>query len=285
MKPETMQLLKNLGFGSVCLLTVAALLWGTWHVVRLPLFTINQVVVTGGETISHDVIKADVEQLLEGQYMEFIPRQFAYTYPQTEIIEQLSATPRVKNPQIRREGVVLLVEVAEFEPVGLWCDSDQAASSPCVFLDETGYGFAQAPQLAGGAYTRFVRVGEPAITGDAFADSADFLELQTLQSLLAEYGWPVARIEFDQAGDAFVYLVGDSELKVSLRISPAETIDNISAVVASEEYKHFEPGNFAYIDLRFGNKVFVSEFGDPNAEILPEGTIATSSVESAAEIE
>ena len=34
---------------------------------------------------------------------------------------------------------------------------------------------------------------------------------------------------------------------------------NLSSVLESESFTHLEPGNFQYIDLRFGNKVFVNE--------------------------
>ena len=115
-----------------------------------------------------------------------------------------------------------------------------------------------------------------------YADGDDFTQLRQLEQLLQNYGWPVASVEFDQARDAFVYLVGDSELKVTLRLSPNETLDNLQTVLAAEEYQHLQPGNFTYIDLRFGNKVFVNEFGDP-AEQLSD--TATATVESAAEIE
>ena len=273
MKPETIQLLKNLGIGLGILSGVAVLLWGAWHVVRLPMFTISEVVVTGGETISHEVIRGEVEQLLTGSYFNFIPRRFAYAYPQTEIIEQLSATPRVKEPQLSRDGTIMQVELAEFEPIALWCDYNQATASACIFLDENGYGFAQAPILAGGAYTRFVLVGQPAVTGNVYADSTDFADLRALEGLLAAYGWSVTRIELDQARDAFVFLVGDSELKITLRLTPTETLANMEAVLAAEQYQHLEPGAFAYIDLRFGNKVFVSEFGAPVEEVVPEDVL------------
>ena len=151
-----------------------------------------------------------------------------------------------------------------------------------MFLDTQGYGFAEAPLLTGGAFTRFSRVGTPATTSAVYADGDDFAQLRQLEQLLSDYRWRVASIEFDQARDAFVYLVGESELKVTLRLTPEETLDNLETVLAAEEYQHLTPGNFSYIDLRFGNKVFVNEFGDP-AEQLPE--TATTTIESEAEIE
>jgi len=269
MRPETIQLLKNIAWGVGLLLVVALLLWGAWHVTRLPALTIDQVLVTGGETINHDRIRADVTDLLQGEYWGFIPRTFAYTYPHQEIYDALTTTPRVKDPIIQRQGKALRVTLAEFEPVALWCDgtaTSSATTTDCVFLDENGYGFAVAPSLTGGAYTRYSLVGTTATTSAVYTDGGDFAALRTLEETLTEYGWPVRRIELDQARDVFVHLVGDSELKITLTMTIAEIMDNLDAVLGAEQYQHFAPGNFAYIDLRFGNKVFVSEFGEPEVE-------------------
>jgi len=230
-------------------------------VVRLPALTIDQVAVTGGETISHGAIETQVNQLLQGEYWNFVPRRFVLTYPQSELLEAMTATPRVKDPVIERRGRLVQVTLAEFEPVALWCDSEMASTTACVFLDENGYGFATAPLLDGGAFTRFSRVGESATTSAVYTDQSDFAQLRTLEQLLVEQGWLVSNIELDQARDAFVHLVGNSELKVTLRLTPAETLDNLQTVLSADEYTHLTPGNFAYIDLRFGNKVFVNEFG------------------------
>ena len=274
MRPETVQLLKNLALGIGLLSVLGLLLWGVWHVVRLPALTITQVVVSGGETINHEAIQLEVERLLEGDYWRFIPRRFTLTYPEAEILAAVSATPRVKDPVLVRQGRVVRVRLAEFEPVALWCEVGRATTSPCVFLDQNGYGFARAPTLDGGAFTRFSRIGQSATTSAVFADGGDFAQLRELEQLLGEFSWPVMAIELDQARDAFVYLVGGGELKVTLGLTPAATLDNLRAVLTAEQYQHLSPGQFHYVDLRFGNKVFVNEFGAPVEEL--EATVSSS---------
>jgi len=265
MRPETKQLLKNIAIGLGVFSLFALLLYGVWHGTRVSALTIDEVLVSGGETISHETVAVDVSVLLEGDYARFIPRRFAWTYPENEIMTKLLEVDRVKDPVVQRKGKQLLVTLAEYEPVALWCeDSD---SERCVFLDDTGYGFAVAPDLIGGAFTRFVRIGEDAVTSELFTDPVDFLLLQELVTLFEEFGWPVTTVEFDAARDAFVYLAGGGELKVSLLQTPIETTDNLQVVLSTEQYNHIEPGNFEYIDLRFGNKVFVNEFGVPEEEI------------------
>lgn len=260
MRPETKQLLKNIAIGLGVFSLVALLLYGVWHGTRLPAFTITQVIVTGGETISHDTIKSDVEQLLEGEYLGFVPRQFVWTYPESDILEAVAATDRVKDPTVLRDGTQLTISFAEFESVALWCNS--RVSDQCVFLDANGYGFASAPQLRGGAFTRFVRSGQPAQMREVFADATDFAQLRALVDLLESASWAVAVVEVDQVNDVFIYLAGGAELKTSLMLTPQETFDNLQATLSAPEYQHFTDGNFEYIDLRFGNKIFVKEFPD-----------------------
>lgn len=268
MRHETKQLIKNISIGLGVFVLIGLMLYGIWHGTRAKAVTISEVIVVGGETISHDAIKLAVTELLQGQYMGFIPRSFSWTYPETEIMEVLTATPRVKDPVIERDGTQLIVTLAEFEPVALWCDDHTTGG--CVFLDSNGYGFAAAPDLTGGAYTRYVQVGQAASTSVVFTDLGDFALLQELVTRLDQAGWPAVSIEYDQARDAFVQLAGGGELKVSLTQTPADTVANLQTIRAAAQYTDLAPGNFAYIDLRFGNKIFVSEQGAPTESAATE---------------
>lgn len=260
MRPETKQLLKNISIGLGVFLLIGCMLSGVWYGTRLPALTIATVQVSGGETISHEQITDSVEQVLEGEYLRFVPRAFAWTYPENEIINLLQQTERVRDPVVRRDGTALRIELAEFEPVALWCDA--VASESCVFLDANGYGFAQAPQLGGGAFVRYIKTGQPATTSAVYADTTDFAQLQELVAIMAAAGWPVSSVELDQVRDAFVFLAGGGELKTSLTITPQQTFANLQATLSADKYQHLDGTNFEYIDLRFGNKVFVKEFPD-----------------------
>lgn len=268
MRHETKQLIKNISIGLGVFLLIGLILYGVWHGTRAKAVTISEVTVLGGETISHDAIRVAVTEQLQGEYMGFIPRSFSWMYPETEIMDVLTATPRVKDPVIERDGTQLIVTLAEFEPVALWCDN--RTGGVCVFLDSNGYGFAAAPDLTGGAYTRYVQVGQAASTSEVFTDLGDFALLQELVARLDQAGWPAVSVEYDQARDAFVQLAGGGELKVSLTQTPEETVTNLQTLRAAEQYTDLSPGNFAYIDLRFGNKIFVSEQGVPTESPEPE---------------
>ncbi len=280
MRPETKQLLKNISIGLGVFTLIGCLLYGVWHGTRISVLTIDEVLVSGGETISHSAVASDVSALLEGEYMRFVPRRFAWTYPETEILATLNQIDRVKDPQISRDGRTLFITLAEYKPVALWCDA--TSTTTCAFIDSDGYAFALAPQLTGGAFVRYVQVGQPVATGEGFAQHDDFALLRELVTLLGQSDWPVAAIELDQARDAFVYLAGGGELKVSLLLMPVDTIDNLQTVLSTEQYRHLVPNNFVYIDLRFGNKVFVSEFGVP---VVESAVVAEGGADEAARLE
>jgi hypothetical protein len=91
-------------------------------------------------------------------------------------------------------------------------------------------------------------------------------------------GWYVRLVEVDAVRDAFFTIAGGGEIKATLNESPARTIENLNTILRSEEFSDLEPGNFQYIDLRFGTKVFVNE--EP---LLPPATSTATVTEEALE--
>ena len=99
-------------------------------------------------------------------------------------------------------------------------------------------------------------------------------ELSTLRRVFAaleQKGWSVRQVSVDGARDAFLLLrgAGDSEIIISLKDEGSSIADNFKTVLGSDEFENLAPGEFQYIDLRFGNKVFVNR-----AE--PDSVTATS---------
>ena len=97
-----------------------------------------------------------------------------------------------------------------------------------------------------------------------------------MSELLAEHGWFVSHIEFDQVGDVFLGIVSGGELKVIAAEPPESIVENLLTILASDEFSHIKPGNFQYIDLRFGNKVFVNEEPADLQEDTAGVSVATS---------
>lgn len=257
--PSKIMLLKQLAIGLGLFTILGFLVSIVWYGTRVSFLTITDVTVEGGETIPHAVVEKIVRDTLTGTYMGIIPRQFAWWYPQDEIIQNISQIPRMKNPVVERDGGRLLtVRFNEYQPYALWC-ADRT-SSDCVFIDPTGYAFGAAPKLSGGAFLRYRTLGRDMKVGTSMAEASELETMETFVTLVeTNLKFPITQIETDTAGDVFYILSGGGEFKATLKDDAQKVFDNLRTIVSAKEFSDLRPGTFQYIDLRFGNKVFVNE--------------------------
>jgi len=261
--------------GVLIISSIAAILFGVWHITRMPAVTIVNVAVRGGETISHEKVQALVESQLTGNYFLFIPHRFTYLYPKESIIKQLATFPRMHEVQVNRtDRKSIEVTFEEYVPLALLCTS-LSTSSVCYFLDEEGYAFAPAPALEGGAFVRHVIEGREELTVGSIFPKEELKKIETfLASLLTELNLRVTDVVHTKDGDLQFFVNGGGKIFVAPNFDLAGTFENLKSIFDSKEFKHLKPGNFNYIDLRFGNKVFVNEELTTSAtssqETLPE---------------
>lgn len=280
--PSTVLLMRQIIVGLMIIAFFGMLIISVWFGTRIQAFTLSEVKVTGGETIPHDEVEKIVRSKLDGAYMKLVPRTFAFTYPEEEIISGIREIKRIKNLKVVRSGGTgLVIEFDEYIPHALWCESGEAKD--CFFLDDSGYSFSPAPSLSGGSFLRFISVGKgPAEHTQAFA-TEDYQKIHELVALFAQANWFISTIEIDAAGDAFLTVVEGGEFKVSLKQSAKETVDNLLTILNSEKFSHIKPGNFEYIDLRFGSKVFVNEVtidttATSSSEVASNNSSSTSTI-------
>lgn len=238
---------------------------GIWYGSRVEALTLMEVEVIGGETIDHESLRSIVKEELEGSYYRLVPRRFAWTYPQETIESRISEIERVKNVHIERtSGQKLVVIFEEYKPYALWCET--LTTRECLFLDRDGFAFGHAPKLQGSAFLRFSetgripQVGETPFNGSFIRESSAFI-----MRVYDELNLNIIQIEKTGDEDVTYHIAGGGKLKVTLRMDSNQTFDNLETILLSEEFKHIEPGNFQYIDLRYGNKIFVNE-EDPQRE-------------------
>jgi hypothetical protein len=271
--PNKRMLIGQILIGVMLFSVFGLVLSGIWYGTRIGGLTIVTVTATGGETIDHEKVQSIVMQTLEGAYLGLIPRQFAWTYPQEEVYEALGLIPRLKDPVVRREsGTELSVTFDEYVPYALWCT--ERTEGECVLIDEMGYAFAPAPKLKGGALIRYRTLGTEPLVGtsitakESLATIAEFIAL-----VQADGKFDIVAVETDSVGDVFYIVAGGGEFKAALRDPAPVVYDNLRTILGSKEFSDIAPGNFQYIDLRFGSKVFVN---DQEAGVA--STTATSSI-------
>lgn len=252
-------------------ISIALLLTALYYGSRIESLQITEIEVHGGYTIPHDVVHNEVDTMLVGSHFRLIPYTFSWTYPKRAITKRLEEIPRLKQSDISLDGQTLTVVFDEYQPVALWC---MLATSDCYFVDQSGFAFSKAPELTGGAFIRYGETGKEVEVKTQALDR-DFLKTSKAfaEKLADELGLYVTHITVLDALDVTYTVSGGGVVKVSQRIDLDTTFENLKTILLSENFTHLEGGDFQYIDLRFGDKVFVNE------EAVKEKT-ATSSEEA-----
>lgn len=254
---DTKVLLRQIATGCGVCVAVALVITGVYHLTRLPSLTLTTITAAGGETIDADEVRAIVASKLEGTYGKLIPRRFFLFYPQAAIIEAVEGVDRIRDVVVLRTSLTeVSVTYGEHAPFALWCAPGPAEA--CFFVNERGEAFAAAPNLTGGSFIRF-RTPESPSEGAVVLAFDDFWNTVTMSELLAAQGLFVQTVEVDAVGDVYYSLTSGGELRASLRDPAVQVADNVRTILRAEEFTSLAAGDFNYIDLRFGNKIYVSE--------------------------
>lgn len=281
--PDTLVLLRQLAVGAGLLLLVFVLGAAVWYGTRLESVTITTITVSGGETVEHELVRQRAAEALDGAYAALIPRRFTWLYPRGDVAAAIRAESRIDELWIDRRGRTLAISFSEHIPTALWCaDLDARESAECLFLNREGVAFEVAPPLSGSLFLRYRTLEQQPVPGDAPLTRDLFLKTQRLAATLRGEGLTVTHVEIDSAGDVYLQLAGGSELWIALDDDPARVLENLATILESDEFGHLEPGNFRYIDLRFGNKVYVNDEPWPSKKETTATATATSTATSSA---
>ncbi len=281
LNPAAILLVKQFLFGLALFTVIGLVLTSVWYLSRLNTFTIATVEVSGGKTIDSAIITKTIESVLEGTYLGLIPRRFAYSYPEANALLALENIDRIKDVSVTLvDNKTLKIAYDEYVPEALWCDAEYE-DADCLFLDETGYAFGSAPNLAGGSFVRYYYLGlNPKKETRPFTED-DYKATRFFLNSLAETGWYIDKVEIDAVRDVFYTLASGGEIKATLTRDTNKTFSYLETIRQSKEFSHLKPGNFQYIDLRFGTKVFVNEeeLIEPSFKGTSSEAISTTTVE------
>lgn len=251
---------RQLFFGILRLIGVVVFFIGVYHVTRLSSVTIIEVTIQGGETISHDEVRARINDELQGTYFLIVPKRFIFLYPHDRMIAVLEKIPRLYNVEIKRTSSMSLgVTFEEYIPHALWCVAEKD-DVPCYFITTDGYAFAPAPNLVGGTLVRHSIEGIEGITEGVVINADTLKTLDTfIKRTEQELGLRITSLTHKQNKDIEFMVNGGGMIFATLNSSLETTFENLTSILESDEFKHIKPGNFQYIDLRFDNKIFVNE--------------------------
>jgi len=259
MDPGKLMLIKQFLIGFFVLLLSTLFVTSLWYGTRLEQLTIRTVSVEGGQTISHEMVEEKAQAVLEGSYIGLIPRRFVWLYPHKDILEAIKDIARMKNPTVETiSGTEINIKFDEYLPYALWCDV--VKTNECIFIEDTGYAFSKSPKLSGSTLLRYHLLGSEPLVGTSFLDATKLTEIARFIDLVQMIpGFEVSIVEAGLMDDVFYILANGGELKTSLSV-PAETVfANLQSILEAKEFIHLKPGTFQYIDLRFGNKVYIND--------------------------
>jgi uncharacterized membrane protein len=280
--PATILIIRQSLFGLAIFSVVALLITGVWYGTRLPFMTISIITAEGGETIDPDLVLAKANEALSGTYLGLVPKRFSWWFPEVAVYEAVSQVPRIKDVMVTKlSGHELALTYGEYKPAALWC-SEHGSTTPCLFLDGSGYAFGVAPNLTGESVIRYQSLGkEPTIKEQPFLET-DFALTRKFIAALASSGWFVTRVEIDSARDVFYTLSPSGEVKANLNQSPELVLAQLSTLRQSAEFSHLLPGKFQYIDVRFSPKLFVNEEALTTVDLVASTTTASSTEDHSA---
>lgn len=253
------QLQKQTIFGALLFIFCAVCILGVYKITHIESLQIANIIVVGGETIPERVIISEIDSVLNGSYFRLIPKRFTFLYPNEELAQQLKKNDRIKQVHIEKKSrTEIAVLFEEYTPHALVCADEE--DDICFLMDSTGFAFAKAPLLEGSAFVRYT-AKEAEVTVRTQQLEASFAEETTvfIEQLKEKLGLYVIAVMKDGNLDVSYELSGGGVIKVSQSIPMQTTFDNLYTILQSEEFKHIEPGSFQYIDLRFGDKVFLNE--------------------------
>lgn len=243
--------------GVFVLLITGGLLYLVHYVTNLPSLQINSVAIEGVTSVSQEVVANDVNEMLLGSYFRLIPKSFIYLHPEEDIKDNLSSYSQFKNITLSRTGQRLDVLIEEYKLHALWCGN----SNDCVFLDENGYAFNTAPNLEGSAYIRYYRKGEePSLLVHVYQPE-DWQFVTEMVRVLNEKDYRFRILGIDRtAEDEFEFLLQTgAALKLTKKQTIEETLTNLTTLLNTPAFTELQFGDFSYIDLRYGDKMFIHD--------------------------
>lgn len=242
-------------------LLVLIILGFVLYLLRNDKLRISNISVLGANVVSADLVTQDTQEILNGYYLWVIPRNSILLYPKSEIRRKLNAEfPRFASINVSLENTHTLdVEVVERNPFALYCTS-LSTTSPCYFLDETGYVFDFAPIFSDGVY--FIYSSTQPLENPL---GSNFLPLETFKSLthfisrLKSLSVNSRQLNFDGENYELVLPTG-GKLTWSSKDDLEHLYSNLESFLNSPQIKSQADflDKVSELDLRTQDKVFYS---------------------------
>ncbi len=253
---------------AVVLLGVAFLCALLYKGLTYPRIQIAHIDVVGAQTFSEEEIEIFALEFLTGSYLGLIPYTSAPLYPRSALIRELrTAFPRIDTVNVTRRGPnELAISLRERTPYALWCGDivplprSTEFQGTCYFVDAGGFVFAKAPRFSGSPLARFYgsltqgrEVGQQFVAPNEFADLTRFVEILTMRDV------PVVGLLVVDERDLELYHASGARFLVRRGDTYAHVADAIELILQDPRLAGDALFSVDYIDMRFGNKIYLKE--------------------------
>lgn len=252
------RILLSIGIGLIVIIALL-LAGGGMYVLRLPVFQLTTITISGNSVTETSDIQKTVRSVLSGTYVWIIPKTNTFVYPENKIESQIVSTyPRITNARVHRVGTQTLdIDIEERTPFALWCQSED---SNCYFLDGTGYIYAPAPSFSGAVYSTFIGgIGTSSPIGTTLMSPDHLSNLISFSKAVSNLGLMSKAIVLDEDNNYEILLESGGRILFNDDISFDKILKNLETIVTNPKLSlNSEKGlqNLEYINLRFGDKVF-----------------------------
>lgn len=235
------------------LLIVLAIVF--YIIVRLPVFNVSKVEVSGTEVLDPLAIEAKAKESLGGNIYFLIPKSNLFFYQKDELKDVLlKEMPRIDTLSLDLSKNTLHISVTEKNPFALWCD----ANDKCYFVDSVGEIFSEAPDFNGVIYKKFYGAVEGDPIGKTVLSKEVLEKVKEIYDVFDSLKVVISKIQIISPKEIRLSSIYDVDFLFNLDQSVEENKENIETILKSDRFKDSLPRlkGMEYIDFRFGGKVF-----------------------------
>lgn len=219
-----------------------------------PFLRVERITASGLSTVRLEALQALVREELGGNYGYLFSRNNILLYPKEEIVEVLrEAFPQFKVVEVYAQDFsTLAVSVVERESTALWCDGS------CYFMDEDGVVYAPAPRFNTSTYVTYRGSVSGAKLPKQYLTPEGFHTLSAFAGAIAqqETGDTLIGVSVDDARDVRLRFESGFMLIYPLGESSGDMYELYALARGSGPFENRPLSDFAYLDLRFGDKLY-----------------------------
>ena len=251
---------KAVFLGVATLLLAASAVWLS----HLEAITISKISVAGTSPSTANAVEEFIQHELAGKYWHLFPKANVALFPRSAVeAAVLDAFPRLSSIELRLGDLDFIqAVVTERSSAALWCEAaKEEGASDCYYLDQSGVLFEKAPVFEGNVFLRvYGGISKtPHSVGSQVLAPEQFKKLYSFIISLRDLKLTPTAVAIDAEGDYAITLKGGVDILVGDNQDVSEVRENLEAILGADEFKDGKLERLEYLDLRFGNKVYLKE--------------------------